>query len=128
MVNDPIADFLVRLQNASRVGHARVSLPHSKMKEAIAKLLEKEGYLSDIEKHKKGAPLSVTISYKEGTPVMRGFKRISKPSRRMYMGVRDLRPVMRGYGLLVLSTPAGIMTGKEAREKRLGGEALFEIW
>ena len=128
MVTDPIADFLVRLQNASRVGHATVRAPYSMMKEAVAKILEKEGYLAGVGKHKKDEPLEVSLAYTNKRPAISGFKRISKPSRRMYVGVRELHPVKRGFGLLVLSTPAGVMSGKEAKQKRLGGEALFEIW
>ena len=127
MVTDPIADFLVRLQNASRVGHENVTMPYSRMKLSIAEVLEKAGYLSAVDK-KKGTTLSVTLAYKNGRPAISGSKRISKPSRRMYLGVRDVKPIKRGHGLLVLSTPAGILTGKEAHEKRMGGEVLFEIW
>ncbi len=126
MVNDPIADFLVRLQNASMVGHTSVTLPYSSMKSAIAKILEREGYLTDVSK--RNNTLVVGLSYSAGRPTINGVKRISKPSRRMYMGVRDVQPIKRGHGLLVLSTPAGVVTGKEAREKRVGGEVLFEIW
>jgi len=126
MVNDPISDFLVRLQNASMVGHASVTLPYSSIKNAIAKILEREGYLADVSK--KNNSLVVGLSYTSGKPAIQGVKRISKPSRRMYMGVRDVQPVKRGHGLLVLSTPAGVVSGKEAREKRVGGEVLFEIW
>lgn len=129
MVTDPISDFLIRLQNASMVGKQSVSLPFSRMKFSIAEILKREGYLADIDtKSKKEGVLMVSLSYKNGRPAIGGVKRISKPSRRMYKGVRELRPVKRGHGLLVLSTPMGILTGKEAREKRVGGEALFEIW
>ena|SRR3990167_3378177 len=126
MVTDPISDLLVRLQNASRVGHAVVSLPYSQMKHSIAQVLAKEGYVGDVSK--KAYTLNITLRYNDGRPVITGTKRISKPSRRMYMGVRDVKPVKRGHGLLLLSTPAGVMTGKEAQVKRVGGEALFEIW
>ena len=129
MVTDPISDFLVRLQNASMARKDRVSVPFSHMKRSIADILVREGYVSEIDgKAKEGNTLTVTLSYKNGKPAISGVKRISKPSRRLYMGVRDLRPVKRGYGLMLLSTPAGILTGKEAKEKRVGGEALFEIW
>lgn len=129
MVNDPIADFLVRLQNASRVGHERVTLPFSKAKYALAELLSKEGYVGDVEHKKDSHALVVELKYASGgLPAIAGTKRVSKPSRRLYMGVRDIRPVKRGHGLLVLSTPAGVLTDKEARRKRVGGEALFEIW
>lgn len=127
MVNDPIADLLVRLQNASRVGKTEVSMPLSRMRFAVAQILAREGYVGSVENGKKTA-LNITLAYKNGRPAINGTKRISKPSRRMYLGVRDLRPVKRGHGLLVLSTPQGLMTGKEAKEKRVGGEALFEIW
>jgi len=127
MVTDPIADFLVRVRNAGLAGKEAVIIPASKMTSALAELLEKEGYVKSVSK-KKGGPMTVTLAYKNNRPVITGSKRISKPSRRMYMGVREVKPVKRGYGLLVLSTPAGVMTGKEAREKKVGGEALFEIW
>lgn len=127
MVNDPISDFLVRLQNASMVGHSSVTLPFSTIKNAIAKILEREGYLANVSKRNNS--LVVGLSYAaNGRPAINGVKRISKPSRRMYMGVRDVQPVKRGHGLLVLSTPAGVVTGKEAKLKRVGGEVLFEIW
>lgn len=126
MVNDPISDFLVRLQNASMVGHSSVTLPYSSLKNAVAKILEREGYLTSVAK--KNNSLVVGLSYNDGRPTINGVKRISKPSRRMYMGVRDLRPVRGGMGLLVLSTPAGVVTGKEARQMRVGGEVMFEIW
>jgi small subunit ribosomal protein S8 len=112
-------------------GKPRVSAPYSRMKLAIAEILAKEGYVSELKTVKNplgGSSLSIVLSYKNGRPAITGVKRISKPSRRMYMGVQDLKPVKRGYGLLVLSTPSGVITGKEAREKRVGGEALFEIW
>jgi len=129
MVTDPIADFLVRLQNASRVAKTHVTLPYSQMKYSIAQVLEKEGYIGEIDKKsKKGGSLTVALNYRNGRPVITGMKRMSKPSRRMYLGVRDIKSVKQGHGLLVLSTPAGILTGKDAREKRIGGEALFQIW
>lgn len=127
MVTDPIADFLIRVRNAGLAQKEVVAIPASKMTAAVATVLEKEGYVAGIAK-KKGGPMTITLAYKNGRPVISGSKRISKPSRRMYMGVREVRPVKRGHGLLVLSTPKGIMTGKEAREQRVGGEVLFEIW
>lgn len=126
MVTDSISDLLIRLQNASRVHKTGVLLPYSTMKHSIAKVLEKEGYVGGVEK--KNNELSVALLYKDGQPVISGIKRISKPSRRMYMGVRDIHPVRRGHGLLVLSTPAGVVSGKDAHVKRVGGEVLFEIW
>lgn len=126
MVNDPISDLLIRLQNASRVGKTSVSLPYSQIKMAIATVLSKEGYVGGADK--KNHALTIPLSYKNGRPAITGVKRISKPSRRMYLGVRDVRPVKHGHGLLVLSTPKGVMTGAQAKRERVGGEALFEIW
>ena len=128
MIADPISDFIVRLQNASRAGRSSVTLPTSKMKAAIAAVLEREGYLSDVEVSPREPKLTVSLAYKNGRPAISGVKRISKPSRRLYMGVRDIHPVKRGHGLVLLSTPKGILTGKEAGEARVGGEILFEIW
>ena len=128
MVTDPIADFIIRLQNASRVKHERLSLPFSQMKFAVAKVLEHEGYIADVTKPKDGKHLSVKLVYKNGTPAIAGVKRISKPSRRVYLGAHALRPVKHGHGLLLLSTPEGILTWKDARKQNVGGEALFEIW
>lgn len=109
------------------VGKESVSLPYSQMKLSIAEILAREGYLAGVEK-KKEHNFTVSLVYKNGRPAISGVKRISKPSRRFYLGVHDIKPVKRGHGLLVLSTPAGVLTGKEARTKRVGGEALFEIW
>ncbi len=128
MVTDPIADFLVRLKNASKIGRTSVLIPQSKMNVELASVLKREGYVGDIEKRPKRRALEITLLYKDGTPAVRDAKRVSKPSRRMYMGVRDIRPVKRGKGLLILSTPKGILTGKEALTQRVGGEALFELW
>lgn len=126
MVTDPISDLLVRLQNASRVEHDRVELPYSRIKHSIAKLLNKEGYVGEVSK--KGHELVIELRYDAGRPAILGTKRISKPSRRMYFGVRDVKPIKRGHGLVVLSTPAGVLSGKEAQAQRVGGEVLFEIW
>ncbi len=128
MIADPISDFIIQLQNASRAGKTSVSLPSSKMKVAVAEVLAREGYLASVEKPKKASPLVVTLAYKNGKSVISGVKRVSKPSRRVYTGVREVRPIKRGFGLVLLSTPNGILTGKQAQEARVGGEVLFEIW
>jgi len=128
MVNDPIADFLIRLQNAFKADKESVDVLNSTITRALADVLLREGYIGETSRDKKGSTFTVSLSYKNGRPTIVGAKRISKPSRRVYLGVRDIKPVKSGHGLLVLSTPDGIMTGKEARQKRVGGEALFEIW
>jgi small subunit ribosomal protein S8 len=120
MVTDPIADFLIRLQNASKVNKESVSMPYSQMKFSIAEVLAKAGYIGEISKKKvstaaKRSQSSLFIQKRQARDP--GAKRISKPSRRMYMSVHDIKPVKRGYGLLVLSTPAGILSGKEAKRE-----------
>jgi len=129
MVNDPIADFLIRLQNASKVHHERIAVPFSSMKLALAELLSREGYVGAVSRKTSGA-LDVELLYTGvgGRPTITAAKRISKPSRRMYLGVNDIHPAKRGHGLVVLSTPAGVLTGEAARKQNVGGEVLFEIW
>jgi small subunit ribosomal protein S8 len=127
-MNDPIADMLVRLQNAARVNKNDVLVPYSRIKLAIAEILSREGYVGEIDKKKNTNMLTIPLMYKDSRAAIGGVKRISKPSRRVYMSVHDIHPIKRGKGLLVLSTPQGVLTGKEAKQKRVGGEALFEIW
>lgn len=128
MVTDPIGDFLVRLKNASRVGRGTILVPATRMNAELSDLLIKEGYVAGYEKRPKRNALELTLSYKDGSPAVHDAKRVSKPSRRMYMGVRDIKPVKRGRGILVLSTPKGLRTGHDALRDRVGGEALFELW
>ncbi len=131
MVTDPIGDFIVRLKNAGAVGRASVAVPFSKMKKSIAIALKKCGYVGEVaeEGDEPKKMLTVTLLYDEaGMPKINGVKRISKPGRRLYAKAREVHPVKYGRGVLVLTTPAGIVTDKEAREKRLGGETLFAIW
>ena len=128
MVTDPISDFLIRLKNGSAVRREAVLVPFSSMKLRLAELLSREGYVGKVGRKASGA-LEVELRYGvSGRPAITGATRISKPSRRLYRGVRDIHPVKRGHGLLVLSTPHGVLTGKEAHKKRAGGEVLFEIW
>ena len=104
-------------------------MPYSKMKHALAELLSREGYVGEVSVKKEGSQfLNIALRYANGRPAINGTKRISKPSRRLYTGVHNVRPIKHGHGLLVLSTPAGVLTGKEAHEKHVGGETLFEIW
>lgn len=131
MVTDPVADFITRLTNAGAVKHAVVSLPFSNFKLAIAEKLKEAGYVSAIEKKGKKVKktLEVTLKYdSEGVHIIQGVKRISKPGRRMYKRAGEIVRVRYGHGALILSTPQGIKTDKEARKEKIGGEALFEIW
>ena len=131
MVNDPVGDFIVRLTNAGAIKRASVSVPFSAFKMAIAEKLKDAGFVKAIEKKGKKVrkTLDVTLKYGDGgRSAIEGVKRISKPGRRMYKSAKEIMPVRYGRGALLLSTPQGIMTDKEARKAHIGGEALFEIW
>jgi small subunit ribosomal protein S8 len=131
MVNDPVADFIVRLKNAGAIKKASVSVPFSNLKLAIAEKLKEAGFVSAIEKKGKKVKksLDVTLKYdSSGNHVIHGTRRVSKPGRRLYKAVHEINPVRYGHGALILTTPKGIMTDKEAKKEKIGGEALFEIW
>lgn len=131
MVNDPVSDFIIQLKNAGMARKAEVSLPYSKLKHAIADKLKEAGYIADAEKYGKKIrkKLVIKLHYGEnGTHAIRGVKRISKTSVRLYRKVSEIYPVKYGSGKRILSTPAGILTGEEARAKNVGGEELFIIW
>lgn len=131
MITDPVGDFIIRLKNASMVGKASVSIPFSKMKHAIALSLQKAGYVGEIAESGQGAgkTISITLVYAEnGTPRIRDARRVSKPGRRLYAPVSKIYPVKYGKGLMILTTPKGILTDAEARKNRVGGETLFTIW
>ena len=130
MVNDVIGDLIVRLKNAGAIKKASVSIPFSSFKMAIAEKLKDAGYVRAIEKKGKKArkTLDIALKYEGGKHVISGVRRVSKPGRRMYKNVHEITPVRYGHGALVLSTPKGILTDKEARKEKVGGEALFEIW
>ena len=131
MVNDKVGDFIVRLKNAGTVGHEEVVTPYSKLRHAIADKLMDAGYITEVSVDGKSPVekrLKVMLAPKTGDRHINGVKRISKPGRRLYSKVTDIHPVKFGKGHLFLSTPAGILTDAEAREKRVGGEQLFIIW
>ena len=118
------------LKNASLAGKETVIFPYSKFKNSIAECLKKEGYISDIAKKvKKGHPvLEVELVYVDKKPKISNVERVSKQSKRVYFGMKDIHTVKSGFGILILSTPKGILSGKEARHEQVGGEALFKIW
>ena len=130
MVSDPVGDFVVQIRNAGAVRKEQVSLPYSKLKAAIADTLVEAGYLKSAAKRGKKIKktLDVELAYEGAAHRIRGVRRLSKPGRRMYLGADDIHPVKFGNGTLILSTPAGIMTGEAARKQRVGGEQLFIIW
>ncbi|MBM4401973.1 MAG: 30S ribosomal protein S8 [Candidatus Cloacimonetes bacterium] len=130
MLADPIADMLTRIRNAYRASKIEVTMPHSNLKEAAAKVLQKEKYLGEVkvvEKNKKKT-LSCYLLYKDNVPTIEHIQRISKPGRRVYKGADELRPTLGGYGITIISTSKGVMTGLEAKKKKLGGEVVCEVW
>jgi small subunit ribosomal protein S8 len=131
MVNNPVSDFVIQLKNAGMVGKGQVVLPYSKLKHAIAEKLKDAGYVTSVEKHGKKVKKILEVTLGNGTDGksrIHGVKIVSKPGRRMYVSVSDIHPVKFGKGSRILSTPAGILTGEEARTQNVGGEELFIIW
>jgi small subunit ribosomal protein S8 len=128
MINDPIADLLSQLKNAQRAKKEKICVPHSKMKVAILSILKKEGVIDDLtERQSRGRKiLEIHLPMIERQNIFPNFARVSKPGRRIYVRSKDIPRSLKGYGLVVLSTPQGVMTGREARRKGLGGEILFK--
>jgi len=129
MHTDPIADFLTRIRNAQAARRETVESPSSKVKAKIAKILEAEGYLSDVRERAEGARkiISMTLKYDQQAPRITSVRRISKPGLRVYRKSNELPRVLSGLGIAIVSTSAGIMTNTEARRRKLGGEVLCEI-
>ena len=131
---DPIADMLIRIKNGGNAGKETVAVPYSKVKFNIASLLLKRGYISSatLKTSKKGKKeyqyIEIGIARANSRPKIRGVARVSKTSRRLYSGFREVWSVRQGTGDLVLSTPKGILTGRDARKQKVGGEVLFKIW
>jgi len=131
MVTDPIADFLIRIENASSAGKETTSIPFSELKKNIAEILVREGYINRVVTKGEGITktLEITVKYMPNkTPRLHKTRRISKPSRRLYVSYRDVKPFKFGKGRMILSTPKGIITDIEAKKEKLGGEILFTIW
>jgi small subunit ribosomal protein S8 len=131
MLTDPIADMLTRIRNAVAVERPHVDVPLSKLKQGLADVLKREGYIWDW-KEVAGEPspqLRLELKYgPNGEQVIQRIRRVSKPGRRVFSRARDLRPVLNGMGIRVLSTSRGIVSDREARQRNLGGEVLCEIW
>ncbi|MDD5437972.1 MAG: 30S ribosomal protein S8 [Patescibacteria group bacterium] len=130
MITDPISDFLTRIRNAQAAGHESLTLPSSKIKYALAKILEEEGYLAGAEVAQDGAKanLSVRLKYNGKQPAIRNIKRVSTPGRRVYRAHDSLPRVLSDMGIAVISTSAGLMTNKQARKRHLGGEIICEVF
>jgi small subunit ribosomal protein S8 len=129
-MTDPIADMLTRIRNACLAGQRRVDMPVSKLKAEIARLLREHHYVQDYKILDDGRHglLRIYLKYHGETPVIRELKRVSRPGLRRYVGVREIPRVKNGLGMAILSTPRGVMSDREARRQRLGGELLALVW
>jgi small subunit ribosomal protein S8 len=127
---DQIANMLNMIKNANRVEHETVIISYSKLRLAIADCLLKQGYIKSVNKKtQNGFPvLELGLVYIDGMPKVKGVERVSKSSCRVYKGAKDIRSFRNGYGIMVLTTPKGILTNKEARKEMVGGEVLFKMW
>jgi small subunit ribosomal protein S8 len=131
MVTDPIGDMLTRIRNGAQARHAQVRCPSSRLKLGIARVLAREGFLSDVrEEEESGRPtLVIDLRYDaDGASVIDGIRRVSRPGRRVYVGVGGIPKVRNGLGVAVLSTPRGVLADRAAREAKVAGELLCEVW
>jgi small subunit ribosomal protein S8 len=131
MMTDPIADMLTRIRNAVRVEHAHVDVPLSKVKRGLAEVLKREGYIWDFEEvaAERVSHLRLHLKYgPNGERVIRHIRRVSKPGHRVYSGAEKLRPVLSGLGITIISTSRGVLSDREARQQKVGGEVLCELY
>lgn len=130
-MTDPIADMLTRIRNAIAASHSSVSMSHSNIKEAIAKILKENGFVADYSVESSGQFKSLTIELKptvSNTPAISDLQRVSKPGRRVYTSREDIPLVLGGRGMVIVSTPGGLMSGRDARKQNLGGELICKVW
>lgn len=131
MLTDPIADMLTRIRNAYKAQKIEVILPHSKPKEAVAKVLKQYKFVGEVKVAKEGQKkfLAINLVYDaDEKPSVEHIKRISKPGRRVYIGAKDIRSPLGGYGITIMSTSKGVMSNLEAKKQNLGGEMICEVW
>ncbi|MEC7501321.1 MAG: 30S ribosomal protein S8 [Planctomycetota bacterium] len=131
MMTDPIADMLTRIRNAVRIERPHVEVPASKVKRGLAEVLKREGYIWDWNESEEDKFPIIHIELKygpNGERVIRHIKRVSKPGRRIYNGATQLRPILNGLGISIVSTSRGVISDREARQRNLGGEVLCEVW
>ena len=131
MLSDPIADMLTRIRNAGMIQQKQVVMPSSKMKVSIAKVLLEEGFISNyvVTDDLPQPKLILQLKYTgRGVPVITGLQRVSKPGRRVYLGYREIPWVRSGLGINIISTPRGLMTGRNARRNKVGGEVICNVW
>jgi len=128
-MTDPISDMLCRLRNAGRALLPTVEMPHSRLKESVARILKQEGYIASFAVDGKVVKtMKLTLKYQGKKNVIEGLRRISKPGLRRYVGATEIPRVLNGMGVALISTSEGVMTGLQARKKNLGGEYLCEVW
>lgn len=129
-MSDPIADMLTRIRNAVLREHQKVTIPSSKMKESIAKVLQKEGFISDfvVQSAEVGTELVLTLKYTlKGEPVIRTIQRVSSPGLRIFKGFKSLKPILNGQGIYIVSTSRGVMSGAQCKTEKVGGELLCTV-
>lgn len=130
MVNDPIADLIVRIKNASAIGTKEIELPYSIMKHSVSSVLKTAGFIEDVQKkgkkEQKILALTLPARLRNSKPLQ--ATRISKPSKRVYIKASEIKPVRNGRGVVILSTPKGILSGSDARKENVGGELLCKVW
>jgi len=130
-VSDPIADMLTKIRNANMARHEKVDIPTSKLKLEIVKILKTEGYIKNFKKIQTEGQNLIRIFLKydeENNPIIHGLSKVSKPGRRVYTGYRDMPRILNGYGIMIVSTSDGVITGRKAVEKQVGGELICTVW
>ncbi|HOE99591.1 MAG TPA: 30S ribosomal protein S8 [Rectinema sp.] len=130
-VSDPIADMLTKIRNANEARHEKVDIPTSKLKLEIVKILKTEGYIKNFKKIQNEGQNSIRIFLKydeKNDPIIHGLSKVSKPGRRVYSGYREMPRILNGYGIAIVSTSDGVITGRKAVEKQVGGELICTVW
>ncbi len=130
-LTDPVADFLTRIRNAHNARHQKLDVPASRLKAEVARILKEEGYISNVKPVEEEGRQLLRVYLKYGAnnePAIRDLKRISKPGCRVYIGKDEIRRVQGGLGISIMTTPRGVMTGRQARREGVGGEILCEVW
>ena len=130
-LTDPVGDFLTRIRNAMRARHQKLDVPASKLKAEIARILKEEGYIANYKPTEENGMKVIRVYLKYNTnneSVIRDLKRVSRPGCRVYQGKNEIRRVQGGFGIAILTTPKGVMTGRQARREGVGGELLCEVW
>ena len=130
-LTDPVADFLARIRNAMRSRHQKLDVPASKLKAEIARILKEEGYIANYKPTEENGQKVLRVYLKYNTnneSVIKDLKRVSRPGCRVYQGKNEIRRVQGGLGIAILTTPKGVMTGRQARREGVGGELLAEVW